>query len=588
MVAAQIKKKYRLLRWAVIVLLAVLAQLTLLAWYITLQLKPMLKTELRNLVNQSTAGLYHMDYSAVAINFLTGSVRVENVKIAPDTSVYRQMINKKLAPSNLYDVELGHLLLKRIHLFNIYFKKKVHISQIVFEEPAIKMVNRHFAFNDDKPPRPQTSPYQVISRFFKSVRVDAVDFRNAKFKYINNNGKKTTVDSVSNIFISLKDWLIDAQSAKDTSRTYMLKDIRVYINDYRYATPDSMYYLKLSQLDFSLKNRKLNVKEFVLAPRYVPNEFTNAAGYACDRFSIKLNNLDINGMDLPAYIKKQEFKTRSINISNGWISVYSDGRLPTKSINRVGRYPHQLLQKISSLVTIDTVSLKDINVKYQKFSEQSQQVGTINFENTSGTVTNVTNAPKAKSKNGIMHAVLESYLMGQGKTNVAFNFNLEAKNGAFDYKGELGLLDGRRLNRITKPLGMLQVRRGLIRSLSFAIKADDEKASGQVDFRYNDFSVALFKQNKESDGIRRMGLLSMLANALVIYSDNPSANGHYTMAKVHYLRNPDSSFFSFIWRTLFAGIKYSVGLNPQKEKEIERQINLFKGIKAQRQQRHNK
>ena len=132
---------------------------------------------------------------------------------------------------------------------------------------------------------------------------------------------------------------------------------------------------------------------------------------------------------------------------------------------------------------------------------------------------------------------------------------------------------------------MIQVNRGEIKKLAFDIKADENVARGKVNFYYNDLSVALMKKEEGKQRLVRKGLISLLANSLVIYSDNPSANGHFTSATINYKREITASFFNYLWKTLFQGIKYSVGVSPQKEAEIKSQIAKFEKMKADRDER---
>ena len=176
-------------------------------------------------------------------------------------------------------------------------------------------------------------------------------------------------------------------------------------------------------------------------------------------------------------------------------------------------------------------------------------------------------------------------MMGSGKLDVNFKFDLAAKDGAFSYSGVLENMDGKALNRVTKPLGLVRVNSGDIKKLEFNIAANDQLAKGKVSFAYNDLSVALLKRVKGEDRLVKQGLMSFLANALIINSDNPNADGIFITAPILYQRVDTASFFSFIWKTLFQGIKHSIGLTPQKEKKIKDQIAKFEKMKADRQKR---
>jgi hypothetical protein len=581
-------QKFRVLKWVLGILLFVALSLVGASWYISVKFKPLIKAELKELVQKSTNGLYSIDFSEIHTNFITGSATLLDVKITPDTNVFKLLIAAKKAPNNLYYIKLKELAIKKFHPFNVYFNKKVNVDLLLFDKPDITMINKHFDFNDNRPPRPRVSPYDYIKKMFKSLRVEVVDFRNARFKYVNNNGPISDTDSVANISITLKDWLIDSLSAQDKTRLYLLKDIKVNVVNYVYATPDSMYHINVNQLDFTASSGKVNIKEFGLVPRYSEAEFAKVAGYARDRFNIQLNNISLDGLELPAYIRKRELIASQMTITDGLVNVFNNNTFPKLVKDKTGRFPHQLLQQLNAQLTIKKINLNNIDVSYAEFDRKSLQRGKITFQGTSGAITNATNAEKVKAINPVMQADLVSYVMGQGKLNINFKFYLTSSIGAFDYRGAITNLDGRKLNQVVKPLGMVQVNKGDIKSLAFDIKANQDVAKGKVDFKFNDLSVALLKKQEGRQRLVKKGLLSILANALVLYSDNPTADGKYTSATINFKREPTSSFFSFIWKTLFQGVKYSVGVTPQKEAEIKAQVAKFEKMKDDRDERRRR
>lgn len=578
-------KRKRKLKWILGVLLFIFLIVFGASWYISGKIKPVVQRELGAIVNKATNGLYDIHFDEVSVNPLTGNASITNVNLVPDTNVYQQLVSQKKAPNNLYNIKLQKLSIKKFHPFKIYFDKKLEIDLLLFDKPHITMANKSLAFNEDKLPQPEKSPYDYIKNIFTSLHVKTIDFKNASFKYVNNNNTTADVDTISNITITLKDWLIDATSAKDKSRFYLLKDAYVYLNNYTFATPDSMYYIKASQFEFSASAKKLNIKEFALQPRYSEQEFAKVNGYARDRYSLQLNNIDLHGINLFSYIKNREVLADEMNIANGTLSVFNDNSYPKLLKDKTGKFPHQLFQKIDIPVTINKINLNQLDISYAEFDEKSRQRGRISFNNTSGVINNVTNQYKYKRKNPIIEANLESYLMGQGKLNVGFKFNVTAPKADFSYKGQLLNLDGRQLNYITRPLAMTQIKSCLVRSLAFDIKANEELATGKVEFTYNDLSLGLMKKHEGGERLKRLGLLSLLANAMVIYSDNPSVDGRFTVAPIHYKRKPTGSFFNFVWKTLFQGVKYSVGFTPKKEAEIKSYVSRFEKMKNEREKR---
>lgn len=500
-------------------------------------------------------------------------------------AVYYKMERNQVAPNNIYRIRLKELSVQRFHPFKLLFKNVLDIDLLLFDKPEVIMINKFMAFNEDRPPRPRKSPFQFIKPFVDEIRINEVSFKDAGFKYYNNNGPTATVDSVSHVNIALVDYLISSTSADDPQRFYLAGDIHISLNNYSYPTADGMYRLSLEHLNFSASTGKLNIRKLAMEPRYPEMEFGRKLGYSADRFNILMNDVNFNGLDLPLYVKKQEIMAQTMDISNGTVSVFTDNSLPKKKRDRTGRFPHQLLQKLNTRLTIQKINLNNINVSYAEFDADSRQKGVITFENTHGSISNATNAEKIKKINPFMLADLETSVMGQGTLSVHFAFNLLSTSGAFTYSGKLGQLDGRQINRITRPLGMLAVNRAKIQSLDFNIVANEQRASGTMAFAFNDLSVSLFKKDISRDKLVRLGLMSFLANNLLLVKDNPSQDGKFVRAKINYVRPVTSSFFSFIWRSLFMGVKYSVGITPERERKLQIKIDQFEQYKSSRQER---
>jgi len=582
---ANTRKTFSVLKWAAGIVFLLFLAADAASWYLSAKLRPTITRELKDLVLNSTDSLYRVEFSTINTNFLLGNASVLDVKIIPDTNIYNKLVRLKRAPNNIYEVQLNKLTIWSFHPIRIYREKKLNVDQLLFEHPSVVMINKQYDFNENRPARPFKSPYGYISKFLKEVSVRSVDLKGVSFKYVNKNIPVPESASLNNLDITLKDWLIDAQSATDPSRFYLLKDVWVNLNDYHYATPDSLYRASISKLSFKASTGALRIKQFGLVPRYSEMDFGRKVGYAKDRFHINMSNISMKGIDLPLYVKKLVLSASEMNIENGYVSVFNNNELPPRGVERMGKFPHQLLQSLKGQISVKRLNLDDIDFSYAQYDKDSQQKGKITFERTSGTFVNVTNEARVKAKNPYLLAHLESYMMGQGKMKVNFRFDLNAKNGAFSYNGQLTDMDGSVLNRITKPLGMVQVKSGEVKKLSFDINANDRHARGKVAFAYKDLSVGLLKKVEGKSRLVKQGLISMLANALVINPDNPNASGQFVTAEIDFQREPTNSFFNFIWQTLFQGIKYSVGLTPAKQAEIDAQITKFEKMKSDREER---
>jgi hypothetical protein len=581
--------RYKVFKWIAGTLLGIFMVLAGIAWFLNVKSRPILTDRIKTLLYKSTDSLYTISFTKVSTNVITGNATLQNVKITPDTNRFKQLIALKRAPNNLYTVSLKKLVVRRFHPLTLYREQKLQLEEIIFDKPEVTMVNQQFAFNEGRAPRPIKSPYDIISKNLKEFSIKSIRFKDVSFKYINKNRINTTPFSIDDLNITLTDLLVDSTSAEDPSRFYLLKDIVINLNNYVYRTPDKMYDIKLDKLDFRATTGKLRVNSFALVPLYDEMTFGKVAGYARERFSINMSDIMLNGIDLPLYISKQELWAKEMAISNGFISVFNQNGLRQKpQENKIGKFPHQLLQLLNAPILVQKIQLKDVNVNYAVYNSESNQKGQISFEHTSGIIKNATNLEKIKAINPIMEVNLNTYLFGQGKLDVNFKFNLTAKDGAFSYNGVLHNFNARVLNQITKPLGLVRINRGNIDKLKFNFEANDLGAKGTVGFSYYDLSVALMKNDPEKDHLVTRGFLSFLANALIIKSENPGPDGKLVLVEVNYSRPANTSFFNMIWKSLFTGIKYSIGITEEKQIQVREHIAKFKAMRASHNLRKQK
>ncbi|SEA21951.1 hypothetical protein [Pedobacter hartonius] len=579
------RKTFTVIKWAAGIVFVLFMAADAASWYLSSKRRPIVTKELKDLVLHATDSLYHVEFSDVNTNYLLGNASILDVRILPDTNIFNKLVRLKHAPNNIYEVRLKKLTIWNFHPFRLFRDKKLNVDQLLFEHPSVVMINKQFDFNENRPARPYRSPYTYISRFLKQVSVKSIDLKDVSFKYVNKNLPLPESDSLNNLDITFKDWLIDAHSATDPSRFYLLKDVLINLNDYQFATPDSLYHMNINALSFKASTGLLHINRFSLTPRYSEMDFGRVAGYAKDRFHIRMSDISLTGIDLPLYVKKLQLSATEMNIANGSVSVFNNNELPSRGVVRMGKFPHQLLQTVKGQLSVKKLNLTNIDFSYALFDRYTRQKGRITFENTSGTISNVTNEEKVKQRNPIMLARLDSYMMGKGKLHVNFRFDLNAKNGAFSYDGQLTDMEGPVLNKITKPLGLVQVKSGEVKKLTFNVTADETQAKGKLAFAYNDLSIGLLKKVQGKNRLVKQGLISMLANALVINPANPNIAGQFITAPIDFHRDPTTSFFSFIWQSLFQGIKYTVGLTPQKEAQIAAKIAQFEKMKADREER---
>lgn len=100
-------------------------------------------------------------------------------------------------------------------------------------------------------------------------------------------------------------------------------------------------------------------------------------------------------------------------------------------------------------------------------------------------------------------------------------------------------------------MGLMNVEKGLIKSVTFSMKADSSTSNGTLLLPYENLKLSLLK--KKGDAYKKKHIISLLAN-VAVKNNNREGEGMRT-ANVVVTRNKYHSFFNFIWMTIFKGLK---------------------------------
>ena len=235
-------------KWVLGIIVTIVVILGAVVWYYSRNWKPIVETKLKEVVHNSTDGLYSLRYDDLDLNVSLGNVTLTNAELIPDSAVYQKMILSKDAPNNRYHIKLKKLKVRRFNLMDVLSDKKLNIKSISFEEPNIHLLSEYHAFNDTVSNKPKKTLYENLKDIFTSVNVKDIVIDNVKFKYSKfEQGKQSSID-LDKITIKVHDVLVDETSLHDTTRFFYTKMVDVEIPGFEYDLPDGYYKAKFKGL----------------------------------------------------------------------------------------------------------------------------------------------------------------------------------------------------------------------------------------------------------------------------------------------------------------------------------------------------
>lgn len=555
-------------KWVIGVFVTLLLVFAAGLWYVGNHWRPLLNEKIHEIVLSSSDSLYQVTYDDLDFNLVTGNAHLHNFKLIPDTNVYKSLKAQQKAPDNLYEISVAKLEIRDFHPKQIYTERKLLIDRITVENPDIKIVNETQTYNDTIQIKDKRTLYQKISKVLNEFAIEHIAFENVNITYSNRNEAIEKTTRLQNVNVDIADLRVDSATQHDSLRFYNAKSVDFRMNDYRIATGDSLYYVDLKGIHFTSATRSVVLSGLQLVPRYNKTDFYKKTKFAQERYELAFDTISINRIDLFKLLKQQKLYADNMTLGHSTVEIYKNTGYPKKKASdKTGKYPHQQLKKLALPLKIDTLLLQDVLISYIELNGKNGQTGKVSFHNTNGAFYNVTNDSVALARHKYLTADIHSRFMDNGKLDIHFSFDMLDKLGSFSYNGALSGMNARALNPLTKPLAMIEISSGYFNKLHFNVKADEYVARGYVQFYYRNLAVQVILTDKEGEKTKN-DVVSVLANKFLINDSNPDANEKFHPGPINYRRPPTASFFNFLWKSLFEGVKASVGVNKEREKKI--------------------
>lgn len=521
------------------------------AWYIGQRWNKQIQWQLRSYIQEMSDSLYTLRYQDLSLNPLTGSLTIDKVSLIRDPEVYKRLQQQQRAPKLIYSVTADRVSLSYFRVWRYFMKKELSAGSLTFDNPVI-ILEQNMRNRDTTTPK---NAYENISSKIKSLYLGNLRLDHTNLKYtIIKQDSSLVMTHLEDLRVTVKDFLIDSMALEDPTRFLYARNYEFGLKEYRYRTPDSLYWMHVKDVQYSAEEQTLRIGQFAVEPRYARQQFDIKSVYQRDRFDVKLNNIELAQLQPRMLLEHQVIWANKLTINSGNLDIYHNRKLPESPGTKLGQFPNQMFKKLAIPVFIDTLIGKKTDLLYTEINPKSDEAGKLSFKHVHGTFRNVTNIDSMIARNPHITADLNAILMNSGKLKAHFNFSMRDLSGAFGVSGQVKDMDGKDLNPVLKPLGMVEVKSCDIQDLTFSMTGNERRASGQVKFIYNNLKVNILKKEDGTHEFKRKGLMSFFANVLII-KDSNQAGEDLRIAYPRYERDPKKSFFNLVWKTLFTGIK---------------------------------
>jgi len=505
-------------------------------------------------ITSKTKGLYSIYYDKLSLAEMAGTLHVKNIEISPDTAVYHQMVLDQRDPPVLIKLKVPSLDILGVKTPKALLKKEIEGTKVEIDGASIEILA-----DPSKKGTPVYNPAGDISKQLLGkllqIKVDTVLITHANVIVRNIHTGSEIVSSLDVSFL-FSDLLIDSTTGKDSSRILFAKGLDISCDKIALPLKNKRYKLDVGGLRFTSHNNTLSVHQLRIIPQLPENEFAHSLPVQKDRYDFLLEDISLQTIDRES-LWHRALVAEAMTIGKSSFKVYRDLSRPPDTTSKVGKYPQQLLMRLPFPVNIKRLTFEHSYIEYKERNAKSDSAGRLRFFDANATLTNVTNRKRDILRDNKCVLKFKARLLNTTPVDARLVMLLNDPHGKFSMEGDIGAIDVKALNPLTRPMGLARMEKGSIHQLHFDITGTDSTSNGTVLLLYDDLKISLLKKDKEEGTLNKKVLVSLFANFAIKDSnggDNPR------VAEVHFDRILNKSFFNFIWKTIFTGIRKSVGM----------------------------
>jgi hypothetical protein len=516
---------------------------------------------LRMIVMDST---YEVSCDNISLNSYPLNVNLKGVRVFPIMSQGRK---ETLKPG-------FRMKIPQISISGFYFDKALFEGRWIVGDINILKPEADITIYGSKYKEKKTfSPALAFKPGQGSFSIEHILVKDAAVKLHIHNEKGITDYSTDELDIWVSKFLLDSLNHEGIKGVPLFNsdDISVSLKGRNFMTGDSLYAFGFKKAFISTGKKYVYLDSIFLTPVFSRDEFYRRIGYQTDIFKVSVPRIKIFRPDFVKMLTGKSVHAGKLVLVDPRTEAYRDKRI---KVTRPGKkfLPQSQLRRIHFPLTIDTVQTVD---GYMKYEEQTgDEPGYVFFDGINTLVCNLSNDSSVLKNNSIISVEGRSRLMGKGKAQVFYLFDMLNPRDSLWWHGTVDSIDLRDVNPMLSRLMPAKISHGFVDRLNISmVSANDATAVGGLEMDYRDLYVEL--------DLVKTGILKKLKNEVItdianviLPDDNPASNGKLRKGVIYFQRDTTKAIFNYIWKSTASGLKSSMGFNSQDQLQIK--MNLKK------------
>ncbi|HSU27197.1 MAG TPA: hypothetical protein VLJ68_02370 [Chitinophagaceae bacterium] len=516
-----------------------------------------IRNKIISTIYKKTNGLYRANIGKVKVSFLNGNISVRDIEILYDSVKYAELVKEHSAPPVLMNLRSSRVVLSGVRTKFFKLKDRLLAKKLQVLDPTVELLFTHEE-KDSVNKKSVKALYRQLLGDMDYIRFDVALVSNANVVTKNFQDKKEDFIA-KNMNLTLRDVQIDSIGSNDSTRILFSKRIAVFSDTVTWYSSARLYKYGFINFTYNTEESDLYLGQLRIEPQLSETAFASSFPYQTDRFDVDLKDIRIKDLDIP-HVMKEEVWAQSLDISQIRLKLYRDLTMPRRPGIKPAENIGEQLMQIPVPLMFHSTNFPSLSFSYRQKGAKSGDIGDLRFDNSSLFIQNLTNMPEELAHNNICKIDARTRLLNMLPVSIGMVLTLGSKDGTFSMEGSTGSgLDLTRLNELTMPMGLNQIKSGQMHSLKFNFNGNNFGLKGSLTGLYDHLKIDFLEYGDDKKINKRH--LGTLLRDLFIRDDNPHDEDGIRIAKVEPTRDMSRSFYNLLWQGILDGIMTTIVTN---------------------------
>lgn len=344
--------------WILITLFAVIIASGIFIYFMA---ESYIEKNLSEFVAEKSNNLYELTFEKIDLKLNPLTLTISQISLEANKQRSKELLLNE-PNKNLYSFHSEELKLSNIHLCQFLKNKSLYIKILSIEKPKFSISGKSILINDSTKNIDEIFPeiWPLFQDQVKEIRIDEIHIEDANYRMYHSGDSGTEISNARKISMQIVKFRTDSTLIYQAPTFFESDDIIISIDHFQNNLSDSLHFLNIEKLEYSLKTTDIFAHQFHLGHK---EKNTSKNLYDVRVPSLHLKSKSITGLSLNDTLVVEFLKFENPEIH--FFQKENHKKIQVEDLNQFDLY--SLVKDQFAQIKVDSFVLSNANLKiYQQ------------------------------------------------------------------------------------------------------------------------------------------------------------------------------------------------------------------------------